>query len=129
MTIGAVYTARSITFSAVPFGAEAATRPGLLPLSCVVSFKECQQDIRHLAKELGISRCHLLKRRHEIQKLAQERLIRSPLPDTETEADEMYQNAGEKGINMMIRKTHLAVAAINVKDWGLWRMIDRRFPV
>jgi transposase len=97
MTIGAVYTARSITFSAVPFGAEAATRPGLLPLSCVVSFKECQQDIRHLAKELGISRCHLLKRRHEIQKLAQERLIRSPLPDTETEADEMYQNAGEKG--------------------------------
>jgi transposase len=45
VTTGAVYAARSITFSAVPFGAGAATRLNSLPLSCVVSFKECQQDI------------------------------------------------------------------------------------
>jgi transposase len=52
---------------------------------------------KHLAEELGIDRSHLLKRRHAIQKLAKERLPRLPLTDTETEADEMYQNAGEKG--------------------------------
>jgi len=52
---------------------------------------------KHLADELGIDRSHLLKRRHAIQKLAQERLPRAPLTDSATEADEMYQNAGEKG--------------------------------
>lgn len=52
---------------------------------------------KHLAEELGIDRWHLLKRRHEIQKWAKERLPRSALADGETEADEMYQNAGEKG--------------------------------
>lgn len=52
---------------------------------------------KHLAEELEVDRSHLLERRHGIQKLAQERLPRSPLPDGETEADEMYQNAGEKG--------------------------------
>ena len=51
----------------------------------------------HLAAELGIDRSHLLKRRHVIQKLAQDHLPRSSLTDAETEADEMYQNAGEKG--------------------------------
>ena len=52
---------------------------------------------KHLAEELGIDRSHLLKRRHAIQELAKEHLPRSPLTDAETEADEMYQNAGEKG--------------------------------
>lgn len=52
---------------------------------------------KHLAEELRIDRSHLLKRRLAIQKLARELLPRSPLPDTVTEADEMYQNAGEKG--------------------------------
>ena len=52
---------------------------------------------KHLAEEMGIDRSHLLKRRHAIQKLGKERLPSSPLTDTETEADEMYQNAGEKG--------------------------------
>lgn len=52
---------------------------------------------KHLAEEIGIDRFHLLRRRHGIQELAQERLPRSPLPDSQTEADEMYQNAGEKG--------------------------------
>lgn len=51
----------------------------------------------HLAEELGIDRTHLLKIRHKIQKWAEEHLPRSPLPDTKTEADEMYQNSGEKG--------------------------------
>ena len=51
----------------------------------------------HLAEELTIDRSHLLKLRHEIQKLAMSCLPSSPLSDTQTESDEMYQNAGEKG--------------------------------
>jgi len=52
---------------------------------------------KHIAEELGIDRAHVLELRHEIQKLAMECLPSSPLTDTETESDEMYQNAGEKG--------------------------------
>ncbi len=57
---------------------------------------------KHLAEELGIDRSNLLKLRHAIQNLAMENLPRSPLPDCKTEADEMYQNAGEKGKNITI---------------------------
>ena len=51
-----------------------------------------------LARELGLSRPHLLRLRHEIQARALAAADRSPLPDDRTEADEMYQNAGEKGV-------------------------------
>ena len=49
-----------------------------------------------LAREVGISRQHLLRLRHEIQARALAAADHSPLPDDQTEADEMYQNAGEK---------------------------------
>ena len=52
----------------------------------------------HLAKELGIDRKHLLERRHTIQEFAAQACIREPLADEVVEADEMYQNAGEKGL-------------------------------
>jgi transposase-like protein len=50
-----------------------------------------------LARELGCDRKHLLQLRHRLQGAA-ERLAgqQLPLPDAEAEADEMYQNAGEK---------------------------------
>ncbi len=51
----------------------------------------------HLAQELGIDRKHLLERRHRIQELAAQACRREPLADAVVEADEMYQNAGEKG--------------------------------
>lgn len=51
-----------------------------------------------LAQELGIDRKHLLERRPHIQALAAEACDRSPLPDLVVEVDEMYPNAGEKGI-------------------------------
>ena len=50
-----------------------------------------------LAEELGIDYGALLERRHRIQALALENRDSSPLPDKVTEADEMFQNAGEKG--------------------------------
>ena len=49
-----------------------------------------------LARELKASRRHLLELRHEVQARALAAADRSPLPDDQTEADEMYQNAGEK---------------------------------
>lgn len=51
-----------------------------------------------LARELGCSRRHLLKLRHKFQSQAKSTCDRTPLRDTEVEVDEMYQNAGEKGI-------------------------------
>jgi transposase-like protein len=49
-----------------------------------------------LARELGLSRPHLLDLRHEIQARALAGADRTPLPDATAEADEMYQDAGEK---------------------------------
>ncbi len=49
-----------------------------------------------LARELGASRPHLLGLRHEVQARAAAASAGSPLPDDFVEADEMYQNAGEK---------------------------------
>jgi transposase-like protein len=50
-----------------------------------------------LARELGCDRKHLLRLRHRLQDLAERAGGRQlPLTDDHTEADEMYQNAGEK---------------------------------
>jgi transposase-like protein len=49
-----------------------------------------------LARELGCDRKHLLELRHRLEHLARLSLPRDALPDDEAEADEMYQNAGEK---------------------------------
>jgi hypothetical protein len=49
-----------------------------------------------LARELGASRPHLLEVRHRLQDNAPAHRDAGPLPDREVEADEMYQNAGEK---------------------------------
>ena len=51
-----------------------------------------------LARELGCSRRHLLDRRHAMQARASAaaEADTTPLPDGTAEADEMYQNAGEK---------------------------------
>src|SRR3954469_12750902 len=51
-----------------------------------------------LARELGCSRRNLLKLRHNYQEMYKSELDRAPLKDTGVEADEMYQNAGGKGV-------------------------------
>ena len=51
-----------------------------------------------LARELGCDRKHLLELRRRMQDDAARWLDRNPLGDRTVEADEMYQNAGEKGI-------------------------------
>lgn len=49
-----------------------------------------------LARELNRHRQHLLRLRHRLQEQALKAADPLPLDDTEVEADEMYQNAGEK---------------------------------
>jgi transposase-like protein len=49
-----------------------------------------------LARELECSRSHLLQLRHRLQHRAWVRFPRRLLPDAAAEADEMFQNAGEK---------------------------------
>ncbi len=49
-----------------------------------------------LARELGCDRMWLLRLRHRLQASALTWLDRNPLGDARVEADEMYQNAGEK---------------------------------
>ena len=51
-----------------------------------------------LARELGLDRSNLLKLRHRLQANAAANLDPAPLPDADTETDECYQNAGEKGV-------------------------------
>ena len=49
-----------------------------------------------LARELGCDRSELLKLRHRLQDAAYRNRDRMPLDDVVLEADEAYQNAGEK---------------------------------
>lgn len=49
-----------------------------------------------LARELGRNRSHLLGLRHRLQANALAGRDVGPLPDATVEADEMFQNAGEK---------------------------------
>jgi len=51
---------------------------------------------KQLAEELGINRGNLLDHRHRLQENAFLNRIRGELQDDVVEADEMYQNAGEK---------------------------------
>src|SRR4029453_7706683 len=50
------------------------------------------------ARELNCHRSHLLVLRHKLQDLAFRFRDRLPLDDPVVEADEAYQNAGEKGV-------------------------------
>ncbi len=52
---------------------------------------------KHLADELELDYGALLGRRHKIQQLALGNKPNETLSDEHTEADEMFQNAGEKG--------------------------------
>jgi transposase-like protein len=49
-----------------------------------------------LARELALDRPKLLAWRHRLQALSERAAPRGPLPDATAEADELYQNAGEK---------------------------------
>jgi transposase-like protein len=68
------------------------------PVELVLILRGIAQGVStaQLARELGCSRPELLEFRHRLQELSFEHLDRTPLADAAVEADEMYQNAGEK---------------------------------
>jgi transposase len=74
----------------------------------------------HLAEELNIDRKHLLERRHRIQELAERACDRSHLADDVTEADEMYQNSGEKGVPHLDPEDPPRCRANQVQGHGTW---------
>jgi hypothetical protein len=68
------------------------------PVELVLILRGIAQGVStaQLARELGCSRPELLGFRHRLQELGFANLDRTPLADAVVEADEMYQNAGEK---------------------------------
>ncbi|MGB9872070.1 MAG: transposase [Anaerolineae bacterium] len=78
-----------------------------------------------LARELGISRTTVHTLRVAIQKNAVLLQPDTPLEDAQTETDEMFQNAGEKGRNMPTRRIPLAVGPTNGVGMELMTTIAR----
>ena len=68
------------------------------PVELVLILRGIAQGVStaRLARELGCSRPELLEFSHRLQELAFANLDRTPLTDAEVEADEMFQDAGEK---------------------------------
>lgn len=54
------------------------------------------EPTQEVAAEVGLSYAAALRLRHAIQANAQAAQPNTPLPDRQTETDEMFQNAGEK---------------------------------
>ena len=75
-----------------------------------------------MARELGCDRKHLLQLRHRLQDNAALRLDRNPLGDAVVEADEMYQDAGEK--RHPARRPRRPAAAARQPPQGPWHLRD-----
>lgn len=54
------------------------------------------QPSSEIAREVGVSKPTVLLWRHRLQAQAAEQQPQTPLPDSEAEVDEVFQNAGEK---------------------------------
>ena len=54
------------------------------------------ESTRSLASELGLNYKTVLTMRHRIQAMAELEQPNTALPDSHSETDEMFQNAGEK---------------------------------
>jgi transposase-like protein len=78
----------------------AGTRRSVVHLVLIIRGFAQGVSTAQLARELGCSYAMLLELRHRLQGGVKDRLgePRPPLDDAATEADEMFQNAGEKGV-------------------------------
>ncbi|MBI5929206.1 MAG: IS1 family transposase [Chloroflexi bacterium] len=72
----------------------------------------------HLSKELKVSYNNLLDWRHVLQEVAFGNRDRSKLPDDAVESDEVFINAGEKGIEHPLPEDPPRVRANKKKAWG-----------
>jgi transposase-like protein len=73
-----------------------------------------------LARELGCDRSELLNLRHRFQDLAFRNRDRMPLDDQVLEADEAYQNAGEKGVPHLDPEDPPRRRANKIPGHGTW---------
>src|SRR5262249_4875333 len=80
-----------------------------------------------LARELDCDRSHLLTLRHRLQDLAFRLRDGLPLDDPVVEADELYQNAGEKGVPHLDPLDPPRRRANQVPGHGSWE--NDRLPV
>ena len=78
-----------------------------------------------LGRELGLTRQTVLSIRRKLQASAEQIQPEDALPDAEVETDEMFQNAGEKGIGTLMLRIRRVGVAINARDTGLMLMIVR----
>jgi transposase-like protein len=76
-----------------------------------------------LARELGCDRSELLDFRHCLQEAACRGLDRTPLGDATTEADEAYQNAGEK--RRAAHRPRRPAATARQQGAGPWQLGQR----
>ena len=74
----------------------------------------------HLAKELEIDYSCLLQRRHKLQQNVADAPSAGPLLDPVVEADEMFQNTGEKGVLHADEQDPPRVRANKVQGHGTW---------
>ena len=79
-----------------------------------------------LARELGCDRMELLKFRHKLQGRAFLGRDLEPLGDRVVEADEAYQNAGEKGSRTATRTTRRGGGRTSGAATGRTRTTGRR---
>ena len=93
-------------------------RPGTL----VLILRGIAQGVptAQLARELDCDRGHLLAVRHRLQDLAFRSRHRPPLDDPVVEADELYQNAGEKGVPHLDPEDPPRRRANRVPGHGSW---------
>ena len=84
--------------SSTPSPGRPCTAPSGGPGELVLILRGFAQGVptAQLARELGCDRPELLRLRHRLQGLAFDNRDRMPLDDQAVEADEAYQNAGEK---------------------------------
>src|SRR5262249_10282820 len=73
-----------------------------------------------MARELGCDRKELLALRHRLRERARTGLVRTPLDDDLVEADEMYQNAGEK--RGPARRPRRPAAPAGQRPAGSWHL-------
>lgn len=91
---------------------------GIVPLYCTTVVQGTPTN--HLANELDMDPKHLLERRRKIQERAVENLPMEPLPDSVVEADECFQNAGEKGVKHEDPDDPPCKRANKVRGHGTW---------
>ena len=108
--------------SSTPSPARPCTAPKRRPRELVLILRGFAQGVptAQLARELECDRSELLDLRHRLQDLAFRNRDLMPLDDPVLEADETYQNAGEKGVPHLDPEDPPRRRANKARGHGTW---------